>query len=134
MSNKKAYYWSGAVDKKYKVKIIPQGKNQLVNFAMKKDETFRDDMDGISYRIYCDTPFMIYITKGKYTLVSMHSEETIKFWCSTLDDAADFAKELLYKKGDSYYIYKVVDNLYEMFMAEMKHRGEPLMVVNYEVA
>lgn len=134
MSDKKAYYWGGAVDKKYEVQVIPQGKNQLVNFAMTKGKTCRDDMDGISYRIYCDTPFMIYITKGKYTVVSMHSEETIKFWYSTLGDAVDCAKELVYREGDSYYIYKVVDNLYEMFTSKMKYRGDPLMVVNYEVS
>jgi len=133
MSNPKVYYWCGAVDKKYEVKVIPCGTQKLINFATKQSKTHRDDMDGIVYNFYSDTSFVIHISSGKNTIAHLDSEETLKYWYSTLDDAVKKAKSWLHEEGDRYYVYKTADNLYEMHMEEFKFKGEPVAVVDFEI-
>lgn len=122
MSNQKVYYWSGAVDKKYEVKAIPAGKHQLVNFAIEKGKTYRDDMDGICYTIHSDTPFCIYITDGKNTVAHLHAEEVLKYWHSTLNEAVAKAKEYATEESSIYYVYKVSDNLYDISTLKLIHK------------
>ena len=81
--------------------------------------------------IHCDTPFFIYIINGRKTVAHLHAEETLKFWSSTIEDAVRKAKADIFKEGDKYHIYKKVDNLFEMYMSEIKSKGEPLAIVEF---
>lgn len=131
MEDKKAYRWSGAVNEKCLVKPIPLGDNELINFAIKKSKTYRDDMDGFSYTFYSDAPFEVYISDGNNTIAHLHSEEIIKYWYSTPEDAIEMARVCINETSiKAYYIYKRFDNFYEMFTNEVNYSGELIEIIN----
>lgn len=126
----KAYRWSGAVDNKFSVKPIKIGGNELINFAVKKSSTYRDDMGATSYNFYSDTNFDVYITDRNNTIAHLHASETIKYWHSTPEDAINMARACINGSAiNNYYIYKTADNLYEIFTKEIQNKSELVEIV-----
>ncbi|HWR07788.1 hypothetical protein [Sporomusa sp.] len=118
----KAYKWSGVIKSDLKVEVGPEfgGPGELTNLSIQKQNTYRDDIDGVRYAIYCDNGFEVRIVhKGKLLMI-LQGEEVRKYWCSTVDEAVERCKDLLSENIPAYYIYKRAENYYLFYMSELK--------------
>lgn len=119
---RKAYIWSGVLRSDLKVEVGPiAGKpGELVNLSIQREKTYRDDIDGVHWSVYCDSEFDLRISHKSKLIMLLHSQEVRKYWKSTIEEALESARLLLCKNCPELYIYKKAENFYEFYMSEMK--------------
>lgn len=120
--DRKGCIWSGVIKSDLKVDVGPAfGRSgELINLSVQSNKTYRKDIDGIFYAVYCDKPFDVRIShKGKLLMI-LQGEEVRKFWCSTVSEAMASIRNFLGEDNPVFYIYKQADNYYSYYSSEMK--------------
>lgn len=128
-NERKAFRWDSVIRADLKVEVTPAfgRKGALENLSIQSNKTYRSDIDGVHYVIRSDNAFDVKIfCKGKLLMLSK-GKEVIKYWCSTVEEAKEYAKWLISKSNPVYYIYKTAENYYSIYGGELKSSEDQLV-------